>query len=334
MAGAGDGVGLGSSSATGAAAPTRATRAAYFPSANRRKKVPKARDKRAKKLRVDSVTASRVYSEYAPLAMTRRISDLLPIFEAIAPLGLAEDWDNVGLLLAPRENAEISGVLLTIDLTEAVLREARAEAVELVLAYHPPIFKGPKRLTRRTASERILIDVLTAGLFVYSPHTALDAAPGGINEWLGGLLGAGVGHPIVADPRLAGIGAGRFVELDMPLALTDAIQRIKAGLGLSQLRVAASNRHRAGEPIRTFAVCAGAGGSVFERLAHADLLLTGEMRHHDILARVSDGMSVVVTDHTHTERGYLPLLKANLEERLPGLAVRIAQNDRDPLEAQ
>ncbi len=311
-----------------------ATCAAYFPSAKRRKKVPRARDKRAKKLGVDSVTASRVYSEYAPLAMTRRINDILPVLEAIAPLGLAEDWDNVGLLLAPRENADISRVLLTIDLTEAVLAEALAEAAELVIAYHPPIFKGPKRLTRRTASERILIDALGAGLFVYSPHTALDAAPGGLNEWLGGLLGAGVGRPIVADPRLAGAGAGRFVELDNPLSLSDAIQRIKTGLGLSHLRVAAAHRHQTGEPIRTFAVCAGAGGSVFERLGQADLWLTGEMRHHDILARASDGMSVVVTDHTNTERGYLPLLKASIEQRLVGLKVHIAQSDRDPLKPE
>jgi len=264
--------------------------------------------------------------------MTRQIGEILQVFEAIAPLGLAEDWDNVGLLLAPRDNAQISGVLLTIDLTEAVLREARTEATDLVIAYHPPIFKGPKRLTRRTAAERILIDALTAGLFVYSPHTALDAAPGGLNEWLGGLLGSGRGRPIIAHARLEGVGAGRVVELDTPVTLVDAIARIKTGLGLSHLRVAATHQHQAGEPIRSFAVCAGAGGSVFEHLRHADLLLTGEMRHHDILARVSNSMSVIVTDHTNTERGYLPLLKTHVEQRLPGLTVHVATADRDPLE--
>lgn len=264
--------------------------------------------------------------------MTRRLTEILAALEAIAPLGLAEDWDNVGLLLAPEENAEISRVLLTIDLTEAVLAEARVGADELVVAYHPPIFKGPRRLTRRTAAERILIDALRAGLFVYSPHTALDAAPGGINAWLAALLGPAQGRPIVAHPRVEGSGAGRVVELDTPLPLETAIQRLKDGLGLSHLRVAAAHRHQNGELVRSLAVCAGAGGSVFERLQHADLFLTGEMRHHDILARVSDGMSVVVTDHTNTERGYLPLLKANLEQRLPGLGVRIARSDRDPLE--
>jgi dinuclear metal center YbgI/SA1388 family protein len=220
---------------------------------------------------------------------------------------------------------------LTIDLTEPVLGEALAEGVGLIVAYHPPVFKGLRRLTRHSASERIVIDALRAGLFVYSPHTALDATKAGVNQWLGGLLGSGPGRPIIAHKTIAGEGMGRLVELAVPVALDDAIVRIKSGLGLANLRVAASNRHREGEPIRTFAVCAGAGGSVFERLEHADLLLTGEMRHHDILARVSDGMSVVVTDHTHTERGYLPELAASMTQRLNGLEVRIAKSDRDPL---
>jgi dinuclear metal center YbgI/SA1388 family protein len=265
------------------------------------------------------------------MAMARPIRDILAVFEAIAPLGLAEDWDNVGLLLAPSENAEIERILLTIDLTEPVLGEALAEGVELIVSYHPPIFKGLRRLTRLSASERILTDALRAGLFVYSPHTALDAAKAGINEWLGGLLGSGTGRPIIAHKTIEGVGAGRLVELAVPVGLADAIGRLKSGLGLMNLRVAASNQHQRGEPIRTFAVCAGAGGSVFERLQHADLLLTGEMRHHDILARVSDGMSVVVTDHTHTERGYLPKFAASITQRLSGLQVRISKTDRDPL---
>lgn len=263
--------------------------------------------------------------------MSQTLAQVLSVFEEIAPLSLAEDWDNVGLLLAPLETAEIQRILLTIDLTEGVLGEALAAGAELVFAYHPPIFKGPKRLTRRSASERILVDALRAGIFVYCPHTALDAAPQGINSWLGGLLGPGRGRPIVPHPQAEGLGSGQVVELDAPLSLADALPLLKAGLQLSHLRVAASHQHQKGDLIRTYAVCAGAGGSVFERLPRADLLLTGEMRHHDILARVSDGQCVVVTDHTNTERGYLPRLAAEISRRLPELDVQISKLDRDPL---
>lgn len=263
--------------------------------------------------------------------MARRISEVLAVFEAIAPLGLAEDWDNVGLLLAPQENGEIRRVLLCIDLTEAVLTEALDERAELVLAYHPPIFKGLKRLTPADATGRILIEAMRGGVFIYSPHTALDATPGGINDWLGELLGAGMRRPIATHRTIEGVGAGRFIELGQPMPLAEAVGRIKAGLGLAQVRVAASPQHRRGQVIRSFAVCAGAGGSVFERLTHADLLLTGEMRHHDIMARVAAGSSVIVTDHTNTERGYLPRLRTTLLQRLERIEVMISEVDRDPL---
>lgn len=263
--------------------------------------------------------------------MGRPLADILAVFEEIAPLYLAEDWDNVGLLLSPANSAKIKHVLLTVDLTEPVLTEAISGHAELILAYHPPLFKGLRRLTRRTAEERVLMDALRAGMFIYSPHTALDAAPGGINDWLGALLGPGVGHPIIANAGAEGLGAGRIVELDRAMTLDEALPLIKAGLGIPHLRVAASLRHQRGEEIRTFAVCAGAGGAVFERLLHADLLLTGEMRHHSILAAVADGMSVVVTDHTNTERGYLPLLAKTLRQRLDRLKVTIAKADKDPL---
>lgn len=266
--------------------------------------------------------------------MVRPLNDILAVFEEIAPLYLAEDWDNVGLLLSPSESAQIEHILLTVDLTEAVLAEATSEHADLILAYHPPLFKGLRRLTRRTASERVLMDALRAGIFIYSPHTALDAAPGGINAWLGALLGPGSGRPIVANAGTEGLGAGRIVELDRAMTLDEALPLIKAGLGIAHLRVATSLRHQRGGQIRTFAVCAGAGGSVFERLMHADLLLTGEMRHHSILAAVADGMSVVVTDHTNTERGYLPFLAQTLRRRLADVNVTVAKVDRDPLQVQ
>lgn len=259
------------------------------------------------------------------------LRDVLAFLQTLAPSELAEEWDNVGLLLAPTEQAEIERALLTIDLTEPVLAEAVALKTQLIVAYHPPIFKGVRRLTRASAGERILVDALRSGIFVYSPHTALDAAQGGINHWLAGLLGPGAGRPIIPHVSGNGLGAGHAVELQAPVDLGAALDLIRKGLGLAYLRVATAERHRRGEPIRTLAVCAGSGGSVFERLGPVDLLLTGEMRHHDVLARVAEGTSVVLTEHTNSERGYLPVLAVRMARALPGLEVVLSQVDRDPL---
>ncbi len=252
--------------------------------------------------------------------------------DGLASLAWAEPWDNVGLLLEPKNQA-ITKILVTIDLTEPVLLEAQAARANLIVAYHPPIFAGFKHLTQKSAAERVVLDSIRAEIAVYSPHTALDAAPGGINDWLAQALGNGAISPIVQLANAPiGVGLGRILQMEVPTSLDESLRRIKLHLGLSQLRVAASAAHAGGEPIRSAAVCAGAGGSVFERCSSVDLLLTGEMRHHDVLARVSAGTSVVLTDHTHTERGYLQHLAKHLRDAVGvDLEVIVSQIDKEPL---
>jgi len=260
---------------------------------------------------------------------------LIERLESIAPLGHAEEWDNVGLLLEPapgRDGHEIRKLLLTIDLGEDVLAEASEQGVDLIVAYHPPIFSGLKRLGRQVAGERVVMDALGAGIAVYSPHTALDAAPGGVNDWLAEALGAKSSEPIVpARDGTPGYGMGRRMSLAEPASLDEIVRRIKAHLGLGHLRVAAAQRHASGAPIATAAVCAGAGGSLFAPLFGPDLFLTGEMRHHDVRAKVEAGASVILCDHTNTERGYLPTLARRVGALCPDVAVVISSRDRDPL---
>lgn len=111
------------------------------------------------------------------------VHDLIHAMERLAPIALAEPWDNVGLLLGDPE-AELRGpVLLTIDLTEAVASEAVELGAGVVISYHPPIFAPIKRLTAAGGHGRALWMLASRGVAVYSPHTALDAAPGGLTEW-------------------------------------------------------------------------------------------------------------------------------------------------------
>ncbi len=125
--------------------------------------------------------------------------------------------------------------------------------------------------------------------------------------------------------------AARF-DSRRPLPLAGAIERIKTHLGLRQVRVAAADRHRQGEAIESLAVCAGSGGALFEKAPGFDLYLTGELRHHDVLALNARGSSVVLCDHTNTERGYLPRLKHRLDAASGGaLEISVSDADREPL---
>ena len=253
---------------------------------------------------------------------------ILSVLQQLAPSQLAESWDNVGLLIDPTGRSTFERALVTIDLTETVLDEALKLGADLIVAYHPPIFSGLKHLRCTVAKERVVLRAIAAALTIYSPHTALDSVPGGMGDWLAQALGPGQTTPILAatsDPRA---GAGRFIQLDQSLTIDQAVTLIKAHLGLKHVRVGAPSTPCT---IRTAAVCPGAGGGIFERLGHVDLLLTGEMRHHDVLERVARGSYVVLTEHTNSERGYLPQLAQDIEQRCAGLAVFVARSDADPL---
>lgn len=370
------------------------------------------------------------------------LAPVIKLLQNIAPLHYAEEWDNVGLLVGD-EHWSAGSALMTIDLTEPVLEEARKHQVGLIIAYHPPIFHPLRRLTAATVQERIVLEAARAGIAVYSPHTALDAAPGGVNDWLAqGLLprkGAGDVKALHAYPdlpkneeckivtfcqeksveqlrqALASIGAGhigeyamcsfetrgtgsflgdestnpsvgargslqhideirlemvcpkaslplavrmlhefhpydeppleihqlmprperdigqgRRVVLDRQVGLEEIADRVKKWLGTQRVRVARSPA--APQQFRTIGVCAGAGGSLVDEAIDqgCELYLTGEMRHHAVIAAMARGCTVVLAGHTNTERGYLKVLRKRLAKELPGLTTVISRRDTDP----
>jgi len=125
-----------------------------------------------------------------PRQRTRRtVEQIQSTLDEIAPPQLAQAWDNVGLL-AGDPKAACTGVLLCIDLTEAVLAETQRRKANLVAAYHPPIFKPVSRLVaHRDEQESVVFGAIAHGVAVYAMHTALDAAEGGANDVLAGLCG-------------------------------------------------------------------------------------------------------------------------------------------------
>ena len=131
------------------------------------------------------------------------IADLEELMELIAPSQLAEEWDNVGLLVGERSHP-LQRLLLCIDLRENVLAEAIGANVDAIVAYHPPIFQPLRKIDDSTTQGRILIGALASGIAIYSPHTAADAAPDGVNDWLASGLGQGQQYALRSKviPRL------------------------------------------------------------------------------------------------------------------------------------
>lgn len=112
------------------------------------------------------------------------LKEVLQVIEQLAPLSLAESWDNVGLLVEPSKSRPIKTILLTNDLTDGVMEEAEAMSCDLIISYHPPLFRPIKRLVQKDWKQRLAIRALESGIAIFSPHTSWDSVKGGVNDWL------------------------------------------------------------------------------------------------------------------------------------------------------
>lgn len=129
------------------------------------------------------------------------VHEVCRYLQEVAPLSLAEDWDNVGLLLGD-ESADVVRVVTCLTLTPDVAEEAIAAGARLIVTHHPILFKPVKRLTGNTSEGRMLLKLMRHGIAVYSPHTAYDNSATGINQQLAELLELTDIAPL--RPRLAG----------------------------------------------------------------------------------------------------------------------------------
>lgn len=124
------------------------------------------------------------------------VTDITSELEKLAPLPFAEAFDNVGLLVGDAQ-MEVTGVLITLDTLESVILEAEKTGCNLVISFHPIIFKGLKRLTATTYVERTVTLAIAKGIAIYSIHTALDNVPGGVSGKLSEIIGLKNTHVLI-----------------------------------------------------------------------------------------------------------------------------------------
>ena len=266
--------------------------------------------------------------------MKMKRSQLIKTLTNIAPLELAGSWDNVGLLLDPcARDPEVKRILLTIDLNAQVLDEAISKDIDGIIAYHPILFAGTKRLLWSDVSSRIILEACQRSIWIYSPHTALDAAEDGMTDWLLSTVGEMQNaHVIDPHPVISNAGAGRVGTLTTNTPLSTILRRLSEKLGLKNLRVSTALQKPVDEiEVNRVAVCPGAGGSVVAAAKGHDLVVTGEMSHHAVLANQVRGITTILTEHSNCERGFLPEFAARISKQHPTLHLTCASTDADPL---
>lgn len=208
----------------------------------------------------------------------------------------------------------------------------------------PIIFSGLKSITTNDPQQATLLLLASRGIAVYCPHTALDAAPKGINAWLAdSLAGDAPFERTAATPNPAppagfeGAGGGGVLRFSTPQKAGRLVSNLASAIGMRHVMVAAPDRQGWRErAVSSAAVCAGSGWSVVKD-ADADVIVTGEVSHHNALQAVQLGKVVVTVFHSNSERGFLrerlvPLLEGELRASVPDAKVLMSEVDHDPFE--
>lgn len=261
-----------------------------------------------------------------------RLQEVISFLREFAPLDLAEDWDNVGLLIGDPAD-EIRSVLTCLTLTPNVADEAIARGVQLIVTHHPVLFRPAQRLTAETSEGRMLLSLIRAGISVYSPHTSYDSAADGINAQLARLLELQDVQPLRPNAALAGesspIGSGRFGTLPHTTSLRDLIERIKPALGISTLQFVGNLEH----PITKLGIACGAAAEFLHDAAQhgCEALLTGEARFHSCLEAEAANIALILPGHFATERPAMEQLANVLHSRFAELVVQASQSEYDPV---
>ncbi len=253
----------------------------------------------------------------------------------LAPLGLAESWDNVGLLVGSRYG-HIERAMTCLTVTAAVVAEAIERDAQLIISHHPLPFKPLTKITSDTITGQLLLDLISNNVAIYSAHTAMDSAAEGINQHIAERLQLESIQPLSvidanAQPKLAamGLGSGRFGTNPRSHSLTLFADEIGSCLNANCIRVVGLPQ----TATQRVAIACGSGGS-FLNTAHrlgCDTLVTGEATFHTCLEAEALGISLVLTGHYASERFAMEWLADRLSEDFPHLEIWPSQNEKDPI---
>ena len=256
--------------------------------------------------------------------MSVKIREIISALEHFAPLPLQESYDNAGLQVGLTE-AEVSGALLCLDVTEAVISEAVGMGCNLLVAHHPLLFRGLKTVADQDQVQRCVRLAIQNDLNIYAAHTNLDNAEDGVNFRIAeqlGLLDVELMQPRRVTVREEGrertlmSGSGVLGYLPEGEDSLQFLQRVKQAFGVECLM----HNELLQRPVQSVAICGGAGDFMLEEAIRrqADAFLTGEMHYHQYFGH-DQQIQIGVLGHYQSEQYTIDLLYSVLSQAFPQL---------------
>lgn len=244
--------------------------------------------------------------------------ELIRILEEQSPRSYALEWDNVGLL-AGSADKEVNKVYIALDATDEAVEESVKMGADLLLTHHPLIFKGIRRIVPDDFIGRRLICLLQNDIAYYAMHTNFDVM--GMADLSAAMLG--LEEPKVLDVTYSldgkEEGIGRVGRLMAPMAPGELAEFVKAAFSLSSVRIYGDP----GKRLSVAAISPGSGKSEIENAIRqgADVLITGDIDHHDGMDAAARGLCVMDAGHYGLEHIFVPYMEGYLKQRCAGVEI-------------
>ena len=251
-----------------------------------------------------------------------KVKELTDWLDSRYPAGMAEHWDNVGLLVGDDE-AEVHHVFLALDLTEETLEEAIRAGVDMIVTHHPMIFDGQKKINNHSFTGRRILGLIRNNIQYYAMHTNYDVL--GMAELSADYLKLTEREvlAVTAQTEHGEEGFGRVGNLPYKMTLRECGEFVKEALSLNDVKVY-------GDPDRVVqkaAICTGSGKSMIpDVLAKgAEVYVTGDIDHHTGIDAVASGLTIVDAGHYGTEYIFMNAMQKVLRESFQNLKITCAK---------
>lgn len=262
-----------------------------------------------------------------------KIKQVIDALEHYAPLPLQEGYDNAGLQVGLTEAVEMSGALLCLDVTEAVVDEAVSKGCNLIVSHHPLIFRKLARVSGENYVQRTVMKAIKNDVAIVSMHTNMDAAMGGVNFKIAEKLGLGniafLGSMKEVDGVEGGDGViGDIGEPGVGIAADDLVLILREKFQVECVQCNQLLRR----PIRKVALCGGAGAFLLEKAIEsgADAFITGEMGYHEYFGHEQE-IQICTIGHYQSEQFTNEIFREIISEKCPGVKCCLSETNTNPI---
>ena len=259
-----------------------------------------------------------------------RVIEIAKIIDSWMPTSIAEDFDNVGLIIGDPES-KITSILVTLDTTEDVVEEAINKGCNLIVSYHPIIFNGLKQITNDSYVQKSVIKAVKNNISVYAIHTSLDNHPKGISYLLSDLIGLkNISILLPKEEKLnkLKIGIGSIGDLEKPMNEIAFFDLLKNKLGLKYLR----NTNKLNKKISKVSVVVGSGSFAIKDSIESNVhaFITSDLKYHNFFEADNNAILIDI-GHYESEKHIKLFIREFLNEKLPNFTILLSEQNINPV---